>query len=254
VLYYLQTELRSYLYFYKFLYFQHHPEQQNNETCHTSYSDEVSARETSVSSDSEYYNPMDNDSKPPNLNDTLEEVEYMMEQGRKLLEAERNKKIMESAAQSVLTPLTLNKVLGTRTYYNSPNTPNTVIKQRNINSPTSSAKPVQKTLKKVDSFKRPPISSRIPQPSRTTPHNQFKFNRYEHIVSPIGMYIKHTPQVTLDVRHKGGSGLSAQMHNKSIRESEQSFKENIVEDMRNYKPSIPRKGVTASAARHVSCS
>jgi hypothetical protein len=152
----------------------------------------------------------------------------------------------------VLAPF--NKPPGTRTFYNTPVVAsNTAMKPKNVNSPKSDsgAKPKVLSAQKIDSFKRPPLTSRIPQASRITPHNHNKFSKYDHIVSPIGMYINHTPRVALEAKHKGGASLAAMMHNKSIRETG-LFKENEpAEDLTNYKPSIPRRGVVASAARHV---
>lgn len=132
------------------------------------------------------YEEKNNISNVPDVfNDTLERMEYMMEQGRRILEKE--KKVTKLPAEK--TPIRM--LEGRRT-------PD-VLKERNTNSP----KTVDAIFKKPSLFnsitpgviRKPPIhhsASRIPKPKSAT-----KLNGFEHIKSPISIYIKNSAPNTL---------------------------------------------------------
>lgn len=141
------------------------------------------------------------------FNDTIERMEFMMRKGQELIASGLvpspspikipNKTLTASASSS---PRSFNN-----TPIKSANSSAAILKQRNTNSPCSSA---GKLFKKPDSMlitpgviRKPPIynksDSKIPRPKHglntqqnrkmPTTHYGGKFN---HIISPVGMYIK----------------------------------------------------------------
>lgn len=179
------------------------------------------------------------------FNDSLERMDYMMAKGARLIQQKaineantptNNKTKIKDIMSNPITPSYLLSTplikpprtpvtawnSNNKTYdliektptlksTNSPKTPSTVMKQRNINSPPvtlSNSKPRFERIKPTptNSFKKPtfaPGSSRIPQKTSSTK----KPNQYDYIVSPIGTYIKNSPYVPLHKNIKSHKSL-----------------------------------------------
>lgn len=215
------------------------------------------------------------------FNDSLERMDYMMAKGARLLQQQsimeantptNNKYISKDILSNPITPSYLlstplikpPRTPTTRTYdliektptskiTNSPKTPSTVMKQRNVNSPTigsSNSKPRFERVKPTptSAFKKPtfaPGSSRIPQ--KTTSQTK-KPNQYDYIVSPIGTYIKNSPYVPLHKNIKS---------HKSLFESDLCNRTRETDDFRASKENkqvfcdLPRKAYISSDRQHV---
>lgn len=223
------------------------------------------------------------------FNDSLERMDYMMAKGARLLQQQslmeantptNNKTVIKDIMSNPITPsfmLSTPLIKPPRTpattwnsnnktydliektptnlkFTNSPKTPSTVMKQRNLNSPpvvtSSNSKPRFERIKPTptNSFKKPtlaPGSSRIPQKTSSTK----KPNQYDYIVSPIGTYIKNSPYVPL---HK-----SIKSH-KSLFDSELSNRTRETDDFQSSKENkqvfcdLPRKAYISSDLQHVS--
>lgn len=139
---------------------------------------------------------------PDVFNDSLERAEYMIEQGRLILE--RQKEAAASAAhcstsQSPLQPL--NQAEFSKTQSSS------VLRQLNTNSPITKGSPV---FKKPTQFnltpgvsKKPPTMCRIPKPlSACKPVSASKIPNFKNIRSPIGIYIKNRPPTEMGANVK----------------------------------------------------
>lgn len=221
------------------------------------------------------------------FNDSLERMDYMMAKGARLLQKQsvmevntptNNKTSIRDIMSNPITPSfllstplikpprtpattwnsnnkTYDLIEKTPTFKsnNSPNTPSTVMKQRNINSPPvvtlSNSKPRFERIKPTptNSFKKPtlaPGSSRIPQKSSSTK----KPNHYDYIVSPIGTYIKNSPYVPLHKNIKS---------HKSLFESDICNRTRETDDFRSSKENkkvfcdLPRKAYISSDLQHV---
>lgn len=218
------------------------------------------------------------------FNDSLERMDYMMAKGARLLQQqstlEANTPTNKLKSKDIMSnPITPGFMLSTplikpprtpttawnsnnKTYdliektptlkmTNSPKTPSTVMKQRNINTPplSSNSKPRFERIKPTptNSFKKPlfaPGSSRIPQKTSSTK----KPNQYDYIVSPIGTYIKNSPYVPLHKNIKS---------HKSLFESELCNRTRETDDFRESKENkkvfcdLPRKAYIASDLQHV---
>lgn len=220
------------------------------------------------------------------FNDSLERMDYMMARGAQLLQQQS---IMEAKTPTnkvkdiMSNPITPSFMLSTplikpprtpvattwnsnnKTYDliektptnlkfpNSPKTPSTVMKQRNLNSPPvvtlSNSKPRFERVKPTptNSFKKPtlaPGSSRIPQKTSSTK----KPNQYDYIVSPIGTYIKNSPYVPLHKNIKSHKSLfDTELCNRTRETDEfQSSKEN-----KQVFCDLPRKAYISSDLQHV---
>jgi hypothetical protein len=163
------------------------------------------------------------------LNDTLEQFEFMMKQGAKL-EPETKKH-----------PLT-------------PRTPHPVAKKPAPS--TSGSKPlVPKAFAKLapkttPTFKKPTNlnTSRLPQPTSNS--------KFAHIVSPLSRYINSTPHVPLatNVHLDRKSGAITKLY--SNRDSEASFKENfkkLDDSVDEYRvPSLPCRAKIGTSNKQVS--
>lgn len=121
------------------------------------------------------------------FNDTLEEVEFLIEQGIKI-------KALEQKTTTPLTPTsndkTLNNLLTPESRKTTPKTPNTVISKSKYQT-IQHHSPMDKYFKKPPIFTHQP--SRIPKPQHqrfVAPHTVTNNKRFDHIVSPISQYIK----------------------------------------------------------------
>lgn len=199
----------------------------------------------------------DNYGEMPKFNDTLERVEYMMEQGQKLLseknakcalnspipqpstaQPKSNKKTPISQSKSnVLTPnsASLKKVTAKHL------TPNKVdmFKRPNVRSPfatkAASASKVQTAS----------VHSRIPTKTGSLHKPQFR-----HIASPIAAYIKNTPEVPLIRTIKPMRNLLTEDFNKICKPSLLDESTQSVESFPT-KSTLPRKMYISAPKRQV---
>lgn len=195
----------------------------------------------------------------PNFNDTLERMEYMMEQGRKMMLNENNTK--HTPVQNVKLQNVQKK------------TPVSQTKSKVLTPGSSSAKKIgvgtrNLTPNKVDLFKRPdqrnvrspfgaksasaskahaaPSQSRIPMKTSSLHKPQFR-----HIASPIAAYIKNTPEIPLIKTIRPARNLHVEDFNKvcpstsSLDESTQSVESLPV------KSALPRKMYISAPQRKV---
>lgn len=196
----------------------------------------------------------------PNFNDTLERVEYMMEQGRKMLNDKsskltptrhaqpphmqhvQNKKTPLSQTKTkVLTPnsATLKKVAAAK--HLTPNKTDMFKRpdQRNVRSPFAAK------AASASKAQPAPTQSRIPMKTGSLHKPQFR-----HIASPIAAYINNTPEVPLMKTIKPMRNLLTEDFNKvctpaSLDESTQS-----VESFPT-KSALPRKMYISASQRKV---
>uniref|UniRef100_A0A336M0J8 CSON009583 protein n=1 Tax=Culicoides sonorensis TaxID=179676 RepID=A0A336M0J8_CULSO len=161
----------------------------------------------------------------PEFNDTLEEMDFIMKHGMKVMEQQKAIQSKPASAQK-----------------SKPSTPN-ILKQKNLNrlAPGSDSK-----KNTPDTFKKPIAISRLPVPKS----NSKKFN---HIVSPIHAYIKDAPQYPLMTKQKGArTGLIDQLHDPNRRDTVYSQNnENLFTEDPSYKPAIPLKGVISAPKSQV---
>ncbi|XP_062547561.1 uncharacterized protein LOC134213053 isoform X2 [Armigeres subalbatus] len=200
----------------------------------------------------------------PDFNDTMEEMEFMMRQGMKILQqqkaqqqlaAEKPKQtpvnvknaLTVSSHTTPVTPISPNRYLKPKQFTNS-NAKQNLFSHSTSNKPKSAQKPSSAPSTGSSScgtFKKP--VSRFPLPKSAK-----KFN---HVVSPIGEYIKKTPQTLLQAKiFCPNRNLIDVLHNKNDnRDSVKSSKENLHQevDSEGYSSSLPRKGVVSSRGAHV---
>ncbi|XP_055311104.1 uncharacterized protein LOC129573932 [Sitodiplosis mosellana] len=192
----------------------------------------------------------------PNFNNTLERVEYMMEQGRKMLTDKSSKLtptryVQPQHMQNKKTPLsqTKSKVL----------TPNSASLKK--------AAGKYLTPNKVDMFKRPdqrnvrspfaaksasaskahaaPVQSRIPMKTASLHKPQFR-----HIASPIAAYINNTPEVPLMKTIKPMRNLLTEDFSKSCASRALDESTQSVESFPT-KSALPRKMYISAAQRKI---
>lgn len=195
----------------------------------------------------------------PNFNNTLERVEYMMEQGQKMLSDKKRNLARTPQPQHVSLQQVQQK-----------KTPLSQTKAKILTPNSSSAKKAgakHLTPNKTDMFKRPdqrnvrspftaksasaskvqtaPAQSRIPMKTGSLHKPQFR-----HIASPIAAYIKNTPEVPLmktikPVRNLMTEDFCKVVVPKSHDESTQSIESFPV------KTALPRKMYTSASQRKV---
>ncbi|XP_055542037.1 uncharacterized protein LOC129727844 isoform X2 [Wyeomyia smithii] len=205
------------------------------------------------------------DAIPDHFNDTLEEMDFMMRQGMKIMQQQKTQQLQ---GQSTSLKTSIKKTV-TASQQKSPFTPaNQDRYLKPVQQPTYSCKQIiypnsankiysaQKSATSsaaVDSssgglFKKPTVS-RFPLPKSA--------KKFDHIVSPIGAYINRTPHTTLQSQiFIAKSNLIDVLHsNPENRESTLSAKENhslsAKVDPSTYSSSLPRKGVVSSRGAHV---
>lgn len=163
------------------------------------------------------------DDSAPDFNDTLERIEFMEKQGKRLLEQQKTKPSVPTTPQLVKTLLPASAT-AKRVFYPSPNS---------INSSSSSG-----------TFKKPGFT-RSPQVKFGPPKRNF-----DHIVSPIATYIKDVPTTTLYTKYKGQCLFSKNSPIKPNTAGE--TKENKPSQLKAPQWNIPRKVFTSTNNRHVS--
>ncbi|XP_055851336.1 muscle M-line assembly protein unc-89 isoform X2 [Episyrphus balteatus] len=140
----------------------------------------------------------DDEEKSLHFNDTMEEVEYMMNKGMQYLQAAKEETKDHhlspmATKKSHLTPVKkFERYRSPSPMLSSPSTPKTVIaKPKPLNNKhVLNIKP----FPKLDLFKKPQGSGLKP-PNKYT--SAIKKQQYAHVVSPIGAYIKKTPTTPL---------------------------------------------------------
>lgn len=169
----------------------------------------------------------------PDFNDTLERIEFMEQQGKKLLEQQKTNQTPQRGEQpgdkNPSTPLLAKTLLpltssSKRVFYPSPNS---------LNSSSG-------TFKK-------PGQVRSPQVKFVPPKRNF-----DHIVSPIATYIKDCPTSTLYTKYKGQCLFSKNSPIKPNTPTKEETKENKQTQIKPPQWNIPRKVFTATNNRHVS--
>ncbi|XP_001654564.2 uncharacterized protein LOC5573393 isoform X1 [Aedes aegypti] len=206
------------------------------------------------------------DAVPDHFNDTMEEMEFMMRQGMKILQQQKAQQ-QSMSEKSRQTPANVKNtlVVGSHATPVTPISPNRYLKpkqqtssnaKQNLFSYSASNKPksAQKPFSALSAgsnscgtFKKP--VSRFPLPKSA--------KKFDHVVSPIGEYIKKTPQTMLQARiFCPNRNLIDVLHNKNDnRDSVMSSKENLLHhqevDPEGYSSSLPRKGVVSSRGAHV---
>ncbi|XP_065081057.1 uncharacterized protein sip2 [Ochlerotatus camptorhynchus] len=203
------------------------------------------------------------DAIPDHFNDTMEEMEFMMRQGMKILQQQKAqqqsiseqpkettgsmKKTMVASHTTPVTPISPNRYLKA-SQHTSVSAKQTLFSYSASNS-NSAKKPTAAPSAGPSScgtFKKP--VSRFPLPKSA--------KKFDHIVSPIGEYIKKTPKTTLQARiFCANHNLIDVLHSKNDnRDSVMSSKDNLMQqevDSTTYSSSLPRKGVVCSRGAHV---
>lgn len=203
------------------------------------------------------------DEIPDHFNDTLEEMEFMMRQGMKVMQQQKQAQEQEKSKKSAgLGPSILKK----NALEMTPTTPASPGRYLKPKQPTS-ASGTKQTLfshsaSKTNSVHKPPLLAsgssscgtfkkplvtRFPLPKSA--------KKFDHIKSPIGTYINKTPQTTLQAKiFCPNQNLVDVLHtNPHNRESVLSVKENnfAPPEVEGYSSSLPRKGVVCSRGAHV---
>ncbi|KXJ78793.1 hypothetical protein RP20_CCG003541 [Aedes albopictus] len=206
------------------------------------------------------------DAVPDHFNDTMEEMEFMMRQGMKILQQQKaQQQSMSEKPKQTPSSVKNTLVVGSHLTPVTPISPNRYLKpkqptssnaKQNLfsysasNKPKSAQKPYSASSNGPSScgtFKKP--VSRFPLPKSA--------KKFDHVVSPIGEYIKKTPQTMLQARiFCPNRNLIDVLHNKhDNRDSVMSSKENLMQEIdpttEGYSSSLPRKGVVSSRGAHV---
>ncbi|XP_055595625.1 uncharacterized protein LOC129746145 isoform X2 [Uranotaenia lowii] len=185
------------------------------------------------------------DAIPDHFNDTMEEMDFMMRQGMKIMQQkaqQQQQQQSETSKSSVQAkPSILKKPLYVPQMTNR--TPATPVDRANK---TSSAQKPSSAPSTGDtgSFKKPICRFPLPKSAK----------KFDHIVSPIGTYIKNTAQPTLQARIfcPNQNLIDVFGSNKNDnRGSSMSIKENFTQPPAHYSSSLPRKGVVSSRGAHV---
>lgn len=191
------------------------------------------------------------DGEMPHFNDTLERVEYMLEQGAKILH-ERNNKVHEIHVQNKKTPVSQSKskIL----------TPNSL--------PAKKIAPKHLTPGKSDLFKRPdqrdvrsPFSSKaasaskaMPPPTKSripTKTGSLHKPQFRHVASPIAAYINNTPEYPLMKTIKPMRNLMTEDFSKMCKPSAQLDESTQSVESFPVKSSLPRKMYISAQQRKV---
>lgn len=206
------------------------------------------------------------DAIPDHFNDTMEEMEFMMRQGMKILQQQKAQQ--QSASEQPAKQTTTGSIK--KPFVASHTTPVTPIDSNRYLKPTHHTSNAKQNLfsssaSKSNSAQKP--SSAPPTGANSCgtfkkPVNRFPLpksaKKFDHIVSPIGEYIKNTPKTPLQARiFCANHNLIDVLHNKNDnRDSAMSSKENLAAqqqdvDAATYSSSLPRKGVVSSRGAHV---
>ncbi|XP_058818490.1 uncharacterized protein LOC131681611 isoform X2 [Topomyia yanbarensis] len=205
------------------------------------------------------------DAIPDNFNDTLEEMEFMMRQGMKIMQQQKVQQQQEQkqcgSSQSTLSSIQKSVTVS----HMSPVTP--AYPDRYLKSIQPTASTCKQTLFPHSASKHNSGLKPNSAPSSGSNNGAFKkpisrfplpksAKKFDHIVSPIGVYINRTPQTSLQSRiFCPNQNLIDVLHSQpENRESVMNVKENFYQpevDLATYSSSLPRKGVVSSRGAHV---
>lgn len=183
----------------------------------------------------------------PQFDNTLEKIDYMMEQGQKLLN-EKNKKFAEVTAQHKKTPVSQTKAK--------------VLTPKSAPGRKAAARHLTPN---GDLFKRPEVRTRSPfvaqvasaskaqsGPSRIpTKTSSLNKPQFRHIASPVAAYIKNTPEVPLMKTIKPVRNLLTEDFSKMCKPSMLDESTQSVERF-PAKSALPRKMYISATQRKVS--
>ncbi|KFB39171.1 septin interacting protein [Anopheles sinensis] len=238
-------------------------------------------------SDYKDHNVSELEEMPDRFNDTMEETDFMLRQGMKLMAMKKKEEGQQQQQQKSRTNsesddgatytrhvanLTPADNSASKAIVDSSNytylTPSSVMRSKlNVSHGTGSG--CKQTLfysvgrsnsaKKLPgppsggsasggAFKKPAVS-RLPQAKLGA------YRKFDHIVSPIGAYIKKTPQSILQTKiNCPNKNLIDVLHSEnrdSVMSAGRSSKENHYGVAKGYTPSLPGKGVISSNRAHV---
>ncbi|XP_058448083.1 uncharacterized protein LOC131428282 isoform X2 [Malaya genurostris] len=206
------------------------------------------------------------DAIPDHFNDTLEEMEFMMRQGMKIMQQQKAQKQQEHERQANGSSNSSSVQKSRTVPHISPFTPASPKQYlKPIQSNTSNCKQTlfSHSANKLYSTQKPssaPSSGSNSCGNFKKPVSRFPLpksaKKFDHIVSPIGAYINRTPQTALQSRiFCPNQNLIDVLHSKvENRESAMNTKENFYQpevDPATYSSSLPRKGVVSSRGAHV---
>ena len=158
----------------------------------------------------------------PEFNDSLDRFDFLMNPENKI-------KIAQTASKAL--PIKVSTFTPNDQHY---------MKKKNVNSPLCKQVLFPKNTYSASkaehpTFKKPVGISKLPQPKSAK-------KTFDHIKSPIGTYIKSTPQSFLSAhKRETPKNLSQDLYNKNERDSVYSVKENYDDNLDSYKPSSPMK-------------
>lgn len=218
------------------------------------------------SSDTEFNT---NAGQMPEFNDSLERMEYMMEQGKKIMEGNT------LAAKHLKSPACLKSPAITKSA-KSPNplkTPTGSVKKLNIKATPSP----RSAHKDFGAFRKPEIRRPSPSPVNSK-HNEMQHGQYatgskipkfkfpigaaapsslskaqfRHIASPIAAYIKNTPEVPLMKTIKPVKNLmESNVYGKPMKDLDISNQSSENLSALAFKPSLPRKACILATKNQV---
>lgn len=178
------------------------------------------------------------------FNDTIDRMEFMMKKGQELLACGKNK-----IPNHLASPTNHKTPPSVKTTLN-------ILKPRNTNSPASTGK----LFKKPDAmlitpgvFKKPPISggSRIPRPKAASVPRKQKFN---HIVSPVGMYINKMAPSPMQTTNKPEKRdfFDTTISCQAAKELNFSVVSDSSMTVSNFAAKMPKKAYISASKRYVS--
>lgn len=196
-----------------------------------------------VSMANEHEHTTDTWSEMPEFNNTLERIEYMMEQGQKMLKhkgAVPKNSNQNSPAVTTRTPIAFGSGKKATPARKFPMKPSSAVK--------------------TDVFKRPekrirspaPTSSKIPKTKSTVLISSASKSQFRHIASPIAAYIKNTPETPFIKTIKPTKDFfGSAYYSKMVKSHDES-----TASIENYsiKASLPRKFYDAAPQRQVNSS
>lgn len=140
------------------------------------------------------------DGIPDEFNDSLERAEYMMEQGRLIIERQKEAAAVAAHCETSKAPLQpLHQAELSKTQSSS------ILRQLNTNSPKTKGSPLFKKPTQMNITpgvsKKPPTMCRIPKHfSASKPISASKIPNFKNIRSPIGIYIKNRPPTEMEAK------------------------------------------------------
>lgn len=196
-----------------------------------------------ASTASEYEYSTGTVSEMPEFNDTLERIEYMMEQGQKMLK--RTGANQTSPAVPSRTPTASH----TPTAFGSGKKATPAKKLPFKASPAVKPGLFKRPDQRIRSPAAMPSGSKIPKPKSIVPMSSASKSQFRHIASPIAAYIKNTPEIPLIKTVKPMKDFfDSSYYNNMVKSHDES-----TTSVENYsiKSSLPRKFYNAAPQRQV---